>query len=344
MVHYYLTIPPSRCYSIYPLQLPSLSVSPSSTQQHSRLQGLRRAQQTLQQGSGLIKVQSQGVSNSQGNVVAGGEEINGVQPVSKAGMGSAGGRSESIGTSNAFIGGQLGAASAGGSSGGNSSALAQLSIASDVNGLGIIESVGEGIGASGGQGVFGPSLVAAIAAATPVIANTTSNTTLDTATADESSKTGQANTETTPMATPAPLVFSFTPGLPTGGGGAGFGIGTGNINATIVSTDLVNKIGKASGGGFANGFGFGVGSGAGQNGGFESAGGSGGGTALGQGTLNFEVDELQEGAFVNGGTTTSVGGSAGYVGYNPVLPEEFFDKLLTIRSPTPVLAGVGGAN
>jgi hypothetical protein len=313
------------------------------------LKGLRRAQQTLQQGSGLIKVQSQGVSNSQGNVVAGGEEINGVQPGSKAGMGSAGGTSETIGTSNAFIGGQLGVASAGGSSGGNSSALAELSIASEMNGLGIVESVGQGIGASGGKGVFGPSLPAAIAAATPVIANTTTtDTPVDTATADDKKKKkGQdkdKNVEETPVATPAPLVFSFTPGLPTGGGGAGFGIGTGNITASIVSTDKVNKVGEASGGGFANGFGFGVGSGAGQNGGFESAGGTGGGTALGGGSLNFEVDELQEGAFFNGGTTTAVGASAGYVGYAPVLPEEFFDTLLTIRSPTPALAGAGGAN
>ena len=318
------------------------------------MKGLRRVQQTLQQGSGIIKVQSEGVSNSQGNVIAGGAEINGVQPGSKAGMGSAEGRSESVGTSNGFISGPLGAASAGGSSGGNSSALAQLTIASELNGLGIIESVGKGIGASGGQGVFGPSLSAAVTAATPAIANTTSNTTVEPATADENSKKGQAknknknveakNVEATPVATPAPLVFSFTPGLPTGGGGAGFGIGTGNINATIVSTDKVNKVGEASGGGFANGFGFGVGSGAGQNGGFESAGGTGGGTALGGGSLNFEVDELQEGAFFSGGTTTSVGASAGYVGYAPVLPEEFFDTLLTIRSPTPALAGAGGAN
>jgi hypothetical protein len=319
-----------------------------STKQHSRLKGLRRVQE-LQQGSGLIKVQSEGVSNSQGNVVAGGEEIDGVQPGSKGGAGGAEGRSEAIGTSNAFIGGQLGAAQAGGSSGGNSSALAKISIASELNGLGIIESVGKGIGASGGQGVFGPSLTAAIAAATPVITNMTTNTTDTTAdtaaAADEGGKKKkEKNIVATPMATPAPLVFSFTPGLPTGGGGAGFGIGTGNINATIVSTDKEDKVGKAAGGGFANGFGFGVGSGAGQNGGLESAGGSGGGTALGQGTLSFEVDELQEGAFFNGGTTTSVGGSAGYVGYAPGLQEEFFDKLLTIRSPTPVLAGAGGAS
>jgi hypothetical protein len=48
----------------------------------------------------------------------------------------------------------------------------------------------------------------------------------------------------------------------------------------------------------------------------------------GQGTLTFEVDYFQEGAFFNGGTTTSVGGSAGYVGYAPELPAAFFEKLL----------------
>lgn len=295
----------------------------------------------------MITVQTQGESNSQGNVVAGGEEINGVQPSVKAGSGGAGGESEAIGSSNAFIGGPLGAATAGGSSGGNSSALAKLSIISDVNGLGIIESVGKGIGASGGTGVFGPSLAAAIAAATPTNMTTPANTTADTATTeDQSSKNAgktQAATEA-PVEAQEKLVFSFLPGLPTGGGGGGFGMGTGNINVTVVSTDKINKVGEASGGGFANGFGFGVGSGAGQNDGFESAGGSGGGTALGQGTLAFDVEDLQEGSFTNGGTTTSVGGSAGYVGYNPVLPKDFFDELLTIRSPTPVLAGANGAS
>jgi hypothetical protein len=321
---------------------------PSSSTKHKyRLKGLRRTQQT-QQGSGQILVQSQGESNSNGKVVAGGAEMNGVQPGSKSGAGRARGSSQAVGTSNAFIRGVLGQASAGGTSGGNSSVLAELSIDSEVNGLGIVEAVGKGIGASGGVGVFGPSLAVAVREATPEAANTTaSDTTAADAATDKNSKTRKGQDEkieATPKATPAPLVFTFTKGLPTGGGGAGFGIGTGNITATIVSTDKETKVGESSGGGFANGYGFGVGNGYGENGGSERAGGIGGGSALGQGTLDFEVENLQEGVFVNGGSTTSVGGSAGYVGYNPELPAEFFDELLTVRSPKLVLASAGGGS
>jgi hypothetical protein len=294
----------------------------------------------------MILTQTEGVSNSQGNVVAGELDENGVQPMSKGGSGGAQGNSDAVGTSNAFIGGPLGAASAGGSSGGNSSAIAKIAIESEMNALGVITSVGQGIGASGGRGVFGPSLAGAVAAATPDPTAVPDATV--TATDQNSKKKGkkgeaQAETETVQMEAPE-LIFSFTSGLPTGGGGVGFGIGTGTVNATVESTDTEDQVTEASGGGLATGFGFGVGNGAGQNKAREYAGGSGGGTALGAGALAIEVDDILYGAFTSTGTTESVGASAGYVGLNPVLPKAFFDELLTIRSPSAPLAGANGAS
>jgi hypothetical protein len=279
-------------------------LSPSS--EKPRLKGPRR----VQQQGGILTISSQGVSNSNGNVQIGGALGN------PAGSGGGQGNGLSVGTSNAYIGGAgggpnpLGAASAGATSGGNSSALASLNVESMTNGNAAIESVGQGIGASGGYGIFGPSLAGAI---------------------------GAANL-------PEGEDFTFTPGRPTGGGGVGFGVGTGAVDVTLLSNNASNPFGSAAGGGIASGFGFGAGNGAGQNTAGESAGGRGGGTATGVGALNFEVNNFTAGVFSSEGTTTSVGASAAYVGYAPVISANLFDNILNIPAPTPPLAGAGGAN
>jgi hypothetical protein len=284
---------------------------------------------------GKLATSSEGVSNSNGNIITYGLENTGF-----AGTGSAGGNSETVGTSNAFIGGQFGGGSAGGTSGGNSTANADITIESLDEGVGIVESIGLGIGASGGYGVFGPSLTAAVAAATPPPPDLAVNpVTVVTDTGGKKGKGGKNNAQTQTVTTPvvqAPaLVFSFTPGLATGGGGAGLAIGQGTVNATVKSTDPTDpspvSIKESSGVGTATGFGFGVGNGGGINNGYESGGGQGGGTALGVGNIVFEVDDILTGVFNSEGTTTSVGGSAGYVGYAPKLPENIFEKLLGLR-------------
>jgi hypothetical protein len=250
------------------------------------------------------------------------------------GVGGGSGSSENVGTSNAFIGGQFGGAYAGGTSGGNSSAAANLNINAMEEAVGVVQSIGRGEGASGGYGVFGPSLAAAIAAATPPPPDLTSNpvtTVTDSSSKNGKGKKGQAAVVSIPVEAPPALVFTFTPGLQTGGGGAGFGLGFGKVNATVASLDDANAVDFAEGEGTATGFGFGVGNGGGINVGGESGGGNGGGTALGGGTIVFEVDEVAQGGYFNSeGLTTSQGGSAGYVGFAPVIASNIFDRFLTL--------------
>jgi hypothetical protein len=291
---------------------------------------------------GVIAASTQGISNSEGNVQAGDLNTGDDDTIGASGAGSAYGNGEFTTISNAYLGGPLGAASAGSISGGNSTALAAISVA-DMAGngasgsaLGLIRSVGQGIGASGGYGSFGPSLPAAITAATPAVMEV-APTAVETDAGDNKNGKKDKNKVTAIVDTVEipEVVFTFTPGLATGGGGLGFGQGSGSVNGTLTS-DPANanaQIEKGTGGGFGTGFGFGAGSGFGSNAGGEQAGGMGGATALGGGTLAFEVDDIGIATFTNGGLTTSIGSSAAFVGFNPSLPDNFIQNLATIPVP-----------
>jgi hypothetical protein len=136
-------------------------------------------------------------------------------------------------------------------------------------------------------------------------------------------------------------VFGSMFGSPTGGGGGGFGLGSGDTIGTISNpANVPGQAGntqffadEAYGGALANGFGFGQGSGVAVNNAGEQAGGQGGGTALGQGNVAIELDDIQAATFGNSGFTLSTGGAAGYVG--------IFGG---INSQTPIGSGAFGPN
>jgi hypothetical protein len=264
-----------------------------------------------------------------------------------------------IGTSNGFIQSSGGQAVASGTAGGNSTANTDLTVLSTNNGAadgpnallggglsgGTLNSVGTGGGAAGGNAIFGPSLSAAIAAATPAAAPPAPEVAA-VAEVDEDSKNGGNNKNNAAAVTEAPAAptapaFNFIPGLPTGGGGGGVGTGTGVTGGSISSPDNGDGTNagndqffadEAYGTALANGFGFGVGSGVAINGGGEQAGGSGGATALGQGNVKFELDDIQNANFANSGTTTSNGGAYAAVGFNPPSAQVF--GAFNITNPT----------
>jgi hypothetical protein len=245
------------------------------------------------------------------------------------------GNGDAVGTSNGFVTSALGQALATGTSGGNSTADSQLTV---LNGnapyqsLGTISSVGNGGGAAGGNAVFGPSLAAAIRAATPLAAPPAPEVVVDT-----SSKGGNNNGLPAAPAAPTAPAFMFDPaGLPTGGGGGGFGIGSGVTGGTIASYDgPAGYADEAYGNALANGFGFGVGSGLAVNNGGEQAGGQGGGTALGQGQFVFELDDVPAATFANSGVTKSNGGAGAYVGFNPPAAQIFGAFITPAPAATP---------
>jgi hypothetical protein len=262
------------------------------------------------------------------------------------GTGKSFGNGNAVGTSNGFITSGLGQALASGTSGGNSTASNDLTVLSmNVNGVtmggglsgGKLSSTGSGGGSAGGNAVFGPSLAAAIAAATPAEAPPAPEVPVDTS---SKSKNGNAAAADIPAAPTAPA-FSFNAeGLPTGGGGGGFGAGSGITAGFIASpanTALIDGglaadpndgntqffADEAYGTSLANGFGFGVGSGVAVNNGGEQAGGQGGGTALGQGAIIFELDDVQNANFANSGVTNSTGAAGAFVGFNPPTAQLF---------------------
>jgi hypothetical protein len=189
---------------------------------------------------------------------------------------------------------------------------------------GVLSSVGKGQGSAGGNAVFGPSLQAAIAAATPANAPPAPEVVVDT-----SSKGGNNNAAAAVPAAPTAPAFSFNAeGLPTGGGGGGFGSGSGITQGTVDAMADTTAVDEAYGSALANGFGFGVGSGLAVNNGGEQAGGQGGGTSFGQGAFDFELIDAVGATFDNSGVTKSNGGAGAYVGFNP--PEaQIFGAFIT---------------
>jgi hypothetical protein len=286
------------------------------------LKGTRK----LQGYGGITIASSQGISNSVASVNAGSTEDD---TFLLGNSGNSFGNGDAVGTSNGFVTSVLGQAIATGTSGGNSTADTALTVLEEDEGVGgVLSSVGVGQGSAGGNAVFGPSLQAAIAAATPANAPPAPEVVVDT-----SSKGGKNNAAlaAAPAAPTAPA-FSFNAeGLPTGGGGGGFGSGSGITLGTVdaVQSDAAEEsVDAAYGSALANGFGFGVGSGLAVNNGGEQAGGQGGGTSFGQGAFTFEVDDAVSGAFDNSGVTKSNGGAGAYVGFNP--PEaQIFGAFIT---------------
>jgi hypothetical protein len=171
------------------------------------LRGARKLQ------NGIVGASSQGLTDSLSSILLvaapGGT-------VMSSGFGTA------LGTSNGFIYSGSGQALASGSSGGNSSALNDLTVLGGGMTSGTLNSVGSGGGAAGGNAVFGPSFAGAIAA--------------------------------TPAATP----LQFNEGLPTGGGGGGFGEGTGSVFGTFINPTQTSGTGFANGSGSGVGSGVAV--------------------------------------------------------------------------------------
>jgi hypothetical protein len=295
----------------------------TTSQTSTGLKGTRK----LQFG-GIVAATSQGDSDSIAAVTTGDLGGFGALAVAlPAGAGSSFGNGKAVGTSNGFITSSQGQALATGTSGGNSTADTQLTL-TDGGGngfsVGNIVSVGTGSGGAGGNAVFGPSLAAAIAAATPAEAPPAPEVVVETNTGGKKGKGGKNDAAAVVAATPpAPTApaFNFDPnGLGTGGGGSGFGLGSGVTLGSVDSEIPANGASEttnAEGSAQSNGFGFGVGSGIAVNNGGESAGGQGGGTALGVGTFAFELDDVGQAAFDNSGVTNSDGGAGAYVGFDP---------------------------
>lgn len=291
-----------------------------------RSRGLKGAR-SLQGFGGVTSSNSNGLTISNTAVKIG--ELGSTAPLA-TGSGTAVSTGTSTGTSKGFTTSPLGSAFSSGTSGGNSSATSKnvvddstpFATAGNSGSQATISSQGIGGGGAGGTGVFGPSLSAAVTAASQIVpaAVVVEN--------NGNSKKGGNNNAAVPAAAVAP-VFSFVPGLPTGGGGGGFAIGGGNTTASFVSpiagtTPTMQVIDEAAGTVVGTGFGFGVGTGGGINVAGESAFGQGGGTAAGNGGVVFELDEAYSAQFDNSGFTTSNGSGGGYVGYNPVIPNAAF--------------------
>jgi hypothetical protein len=277
---------------------------------------------------GSRKLQYGGIAlaSSQGNSIS----ASALQTAPYVSTGNSFGNGDAVGTSNGFATSALGQAVATGTSGGNSTADSQLSVLSAPS-IGTISAVGNGGGAAGGNAVFGPSLAAAIRAATPLAAAPAPEVVVDT-----SSKGGNSNQVPAAPAAPTAPAFMFDPaGLPTGGGGGGFGIGSGITLGTVDRLDGPDGVDEAYGNALANGFGFGVGSGLAVNNGGEQAGGQGGGTALGQGAFTFELDEVTGATFANSGVTKSDGGAGAYVGFNPPAAQIFGAFITPAPAATP---------
>ena len=254
------------------------------------------------------------------------------------GTGNSFGNGGAAGTSNGFATSQLGAATATGTGGGNSTAATQFTLldnAAGPTGTGLSSSVGAGSGQAGGNGVFGPSLAAAVAAATaaPSAPAPAAVVVVETDKKKKSKDGGDVVVVAIPEAPQAPP-FSFVQGLPTGGGGGGNGVGSGTTSVGIVNA-AGQTTDEAYGTNLANGFGFGVGSGVAVNNAGEQAGGQGGGTALGQGNVVFEVDEAFGASFANNGLTTSAGGGGAYVGFDPPAAQIFGAFITPPPSATP---------
>jgi hypothetical protein len=307
------------------------------------LKGTRK----LQGFGGIVLASSRGGSDSASAVTTG---VFGVVPLgatagtnpgaAPGGTGKSFASGNAVGTSNGFITSGIGQALASGTSGGNSTANTDLTVLSGNPTIGAgsvtfggglsggkLNSVGSGGGSASGNAVFGPSLTAAISAATPAEASPAPEVPVA-----ASSKKKNVAAAAAPAAPTAPA-FSFNAaGLPTGGGGGGFGAGSGETGGSIASpaNDAALDEGneqffadEAYGSALANGFGFGVGSGVAVNNGGEQAGGRGGGTALGQGQFTFELDDVQTASFANSGLTSSTGGAGAFVGFNPPTAQIF---------------------
>jgi hypothetical protein len=309
--------------------------------------GLKGAR-TLQAGfGGIVLAGSEGKSDSSSAITTG--VFNGVPDASNyynpaedvlpGGTGMSFGNGNAVGTSSGFVQSGLGQAFASGNSGGNSTAKTDLTLLSTNtdNGMapgdpltggglsgGSLASEGSSQGSASGNGVFGPSLTLAIAAATPAAPPPAPEVVVD-----ESSKNGNAAAAPDTPAAPTAPAFSFDPnGLPTGGGGGGSASGSGATTGFIESpANILYVMGtndgntqffadEAYGNAIGNGFGFGVGTGGGANAGGEQAGGQGGGTAFGEGNFVFELDDVQNAEFDNFGLTNSNGGAGAYVGFN----------------------------
>jgi hypothetical protein len=297
------------------------------------LKGTRK----LQQFGGISLASSQGISNSIAGLNSG---VTG-GPAPQAGTGNSFGTGNAVGTGNGFIYSSQGQALSSGTSGGNSTANTALTVlGNSTNGL--LTSVGTGQGAAGGNAVFGPSLAAAIAAATPVAAPPAPEVE---EVVEENSKGGNNNNNNNAVAPVAPAAptapaFYFAQGLPTGGGGGGFGLGsgvtTGNIATAVNGTGAaLPGADEAYGSALANGFGFGTGSGVAVNSASEQAGGQGGGTSLGQGQFTFELDDVPTGSFANSGVTKSNGGGGAYVGFDPPTAVIFGNFITPAPAATP---------
>jgi hypothetical protein len=283
------------------------------------LKGTRK----LQGYGGITLASSQGISTSEANVLAGATQ----DDVTLLGnSGNSFGNGDAVGTSNGFVTSSLGQALATGTSGGNSTADTTLTVldTDELGTGGVLSSVGKGQGSAGGNAVFGPSLQAAIAAATPANAPPAPEVVVDT-----SSKGGKNNAAAAVPAAPTAPAFSFNAmGLPTGGGGGGFGFGSGVTQGSVDAMVDMTAVDEAYGSALANGFGFGVGSGLAVNNGGEQAGGQGGGTSFGQGAFDFELIDAVGATFDNSGVTKSNGGAGAYVGFNP--PEaQIFGAFIT---------------
>jgi hypothetical protein len=329
-----------------------------SSQTSTGLKGARK----LQGVNGVVEALSNGLSNSFTNVQNG---VDGVDPdgagtnsentgASTGGTGNSFGNGNGVGTSNGFIMSTFGQAVASGTAGGNSTAETNLSLLSTNNGagtdaanallggglsFGTLNSAGQGKGTAGGSAVFGPSLAAAVAAATPVAAPPAEEQAATPApVVEEESKNGKNkndknknnnnnnNIVTAPAEPAAPTApaFNFNLGLPTGGGGgglsSGYGMTGGSLNSPENGADDAGNeqffADEAYGDALANGFGFGVGSAVAINGAGEQAGGMGGSSSLGQGTFKFELDDIQAAQFDNSGQVDSSGSGMGFVGLN----------------------------
>jgi hypothetical protein len=327
-----------------------------SFQTSTGLKGARK----LQGVNGVVEALSNGLSNSFTNVQNG---VKGVTPDgagdgsantggSEGGTGNSFGNGNAVGTSNGFIMSTFGQAVASGTAGGNSTAETNLSLLSTNNGdtddatanalfggglsFGTLNSAGEGKGTAGGTALFGPSLAAAVAAATPVAPDPAEEQAATPAPVVEGSKNGKNKndknnknnnnvvTATAAPAAPTAPAFNFNGGLPTGGSGGGLSSGSGVTGGALSSpdngaADAGNEqffADEAYGDALANGFGFGVGSGVAKNGAGEQAGGMGGSSSLGQGTFKFELDDIQAAQFDNSGSVNSAGSGMGFVGLN----------------------------
>jgi hypothetical protein len=265
------------------------------------LKGARKLQ------NGIVVASSQGLTDSLSSITL---------DAAPGGTGQSSGSGSAVGTGNGFINSAAGQALASGTSGGNSSALNDLTVLGGGMTFGTLTSVGSGGGAAGGNAVFGPSFAGAIAAQTATPAPTPEP---EVETVEDTGKSKGGNDKNEPVITAAPAaptapMFQFYGGLPTGGGGGGFGQGTGSVFGSFVNPT------QTTGTGFANGSGFGVGSGVAINNANEQAGGSGGGESLGQGQVAFDLNNATAANFANSGSTFSSGGAGAYVGYNPPSP------------------------